>query len=1078
MSSSVEDWLRSLGFIHYTQAFLDNGYDELEICKEIGKEDLDAIGVRNFKDRTDILNAVERLKQSGTAVYFVLEGGTDSEPLQAQPERDTYLPVSLKMMLHDKLEEDKIDLTTHPYSKQDGSEGCLDTLVTLYADKFYTYEEHVLRALRILRQNKVEKEGAYDSSSSQFSAPPHSHERHSSTRHSSKSRYSDDHNEEPTSEDDVHHRSVSSEDPSSPAGRGWIPADYLDVDSPAQRGKKEKKRRKVERNTKLSRSLDSLKELHVNVEPKPRDREASSLKSKPFRFRLFHGGSKKKNHGNEIKKQPLEKKLSNQKKEDYNVLASAIKMGEEDRMALMIMVKQGELTVEEAVEQLKRYEEDSRNDDYLKPKNDFSCEDEKMGNKPKLKRGIFGKSTKRKSSSRPSSEFIASEMTTMSEEDRINLMRSVKNGEMSVEQALKRFVSYEEKHKRCDSDDASSSRPARESPRLPKSSGFSRISIKRVSGALSSASFRLSGNPALEPNSVFYTGVEGANAGGDGGSVDSSMSSGDEVLGTNDSSPAPSPKRLLANVQGVNKSPHSSSSSVESMGRADEKPVTCASPHRQPNFLSEMKAVLGKQAQSVDNIATEGVDVKLQQEQKSRQPLPGRQASLPVKETQRITPLSNPTDSLKMEPDVPARPGSTVSVPHRAPPPVPTRPSSKNFEDRRKSGDAQTDETPLSNDLGKEIKSNDPLLETKTLESAKLKNNQNRKPVLGKTKGDELSEGQGYLKPVSVEQKGDGIIGEGVKKPRHRPPPLPPRPKNSTTAREDTVARSVETQTSPPPANASQRHKDSKLAASTEEVYKVPVVHNASEKPQLKPKPKPKPRPRAKMTETQDTEDELYTAVPPPRPVEGATSEVMRTHGESSSSSMETNMDRAESKPSITKRTELGVSKNEAGDDSSPPVPAPRVKRPSHSLGEMIERKLHIERIDLTQKPYTDANGCWGVPVNLVDRYAEELRRSHEELANILERLRIRKLKKAGRTAVPCNVSELEFTRDPLGSLESMEEWLISLGLPMYITSLAEVEYDDMAAMPGMEERHFQFAGISDPRHMSRLLTSVAEMSS
>ena len=40
------------------------------------------------------------------------------------------------------------------------------------------------------------------------------------------------------------------------------PADYLDVDSPAQRGKKSKKRRKVERNTKLSRSLDSLKELH------------------------------------------------------------------------------------------------------------------------------------------------------------------------------------------------------------------------------------------------------------------------------------------------------------------------------------------------------------------------------------------------------------------------------------------------------------------------------------------------------------------------------------------------------------------------------------------------------------------------------------------------------------------------------------------------------------------------------------------------------------------------------------------------------------------------------------------------
>ena len=74
MSSSVEDWLRSLGFIHYTQAFLDNGYDELEICKEIGKEDLDAIGVRNFKDRTDILNAVERLKQSGNPIFvFIIQ---------------------------------------------------------------------------------------------------------------------------------------------------------------------------------------------------------------------------------------------------------------------------------------------------------------------------------------------------------------------------------------------------------------------------------------------------------------------------------------------------------------------------------------------------------------------------------------------------------------------------------------------------------------------------------------------------------------------------------------------------------------------------------------------------------------------------------------------------------------------------------------------------------------------------------------------------------------------------------------------------------------------------------------------
>lgn len=39
----------------------------------------------------------------------------------------------------------------------------------------------------------------------------------------------------------------------------------------------------------------------------------------------------------------------------------------------------------------------------------------------------------------------------------------------------------------------------------------------------------------------------------DGASADGSVSSGDEVLGTNDSSPAPSPKRLLANIQDLNK---------------------------------------------------------------------------------------------------------------------------------------------------------------------------------------------------------------------------------------------------------------------------------------------------------------------------------------------------------------------------------------------------------------------------------------------------------------------------------------------------------------------------------------------
>lgn len=92
------------------------------------------------------------------------------------------------------------------------------------------------------------------------------------------------------------------------------------------------------------------------MEPNPRQRESSSFKSsKSFRFKLFQGTKKKHHSVGESKKRALEKQPTNATTaKDYDLLASAIKMGEEDRKALMIMVKQGELTVEEAIDQLKQ----------------------------------------------------------------------------------------------------------------------------------------------------------------------------------------------------------------------------------------------------------------------------------------------------------------------------------------------------------------------------------------------------------------------------------------------------------------------------------------------------------------------------------------------------------------------------------------------------------------------------------------------------------------------------------------------------------------------------------------------------
>ncbi|XP_070190679.1 SAM and SH3 domain-containing protein 1-like isoform X2 [Littorina saxatilis] len=74
----VEDWLRSLNLVHYTQDFIDNGYDDLEVCKQIGEDDLDAIDVKKPSHRDKLMRAVQVLREEGgTAVYFTLEETDD-----------------------------------------------------------------------------------------------------------------------------------------------------------------------------------------------------------------------------------------------------------------------------------------------------------------------------------------------------------------------------------------------------------------------------------------------------------------------------------------------------------------------------------------------------------------------------------------------------------------------------------------------------------------------------------------------------------------------------------------------------------------------------------------------------------------------------------------------------------------------------------------------------------------------------------------------------------------------------------------------------------------------------------------
>ncbi|KAL0133694.1 hypothetical protein PUN28_000973 [Cardiocondyla obscurior] len=200
-SNIVVEWLRSLHLGQYSESFIDNGYDDLEICKQIGDPDLDAIGVFNQKHRSRLLQSVKTLREEGAAsVYFTLEETTndnscdnvsskssrtssdrppsDKETQRASPTAssssggqeltkfaDEYeegkaelvrIPrIQLRMLLQDKLRHDGIRLACQPYTTPEGERGYLEGLASRYADLFRTHYGDVLEPLEELRRRET-----------------------------------------------------------------------------------------------------------------------------------------------------------------------------------------------------------------------------------------------------------------------------------------------------------------------------------------------------------------------------------------------------------------------------------------------------------------------------------------------------------------------------------------------------------------------------------------------------------------------------------------------------------------------------------------------------------------------------------------------------------------------------------------------------------------------------------------------------------------------------------------------------------------------------------------------------------
>ncbi|XP_070834990.1 SAM and SH3 domain-containing protein 1 isoform X1 [Chaetodon trifascialis] len=191
----VLEWLSKLHLAQYVESFIDNGYDDLEVCKQIGEPDLDAIGVHIEYHRHRLLKAVQMLidedKRKAPGYYFTLEPLDPSARGQSSHSNRedncrtlgshsrttgihqascpgnhnprvtdcndfvTYPKLKLKVLIRDKLAKDGINLGEAPYTFKDGSVGNLDDLAQEYSQYYGTSLSDVCERMEELRKRKV-----------------------------------------------------------------------------------------------------------------------------------------------------------------------------------------------------------------------------------------------------------------------------------------------------------------------------------------------------------------------------------------------------------------------------------------------------------------------------------------------------------------------------------------------------------------------------------------------------------------------------------------------------------------------------------------------------------------------------------------------------------------------------------------------------------------------------------------------------------------------------------------------------------------------------------------------------------
>ncbi|XP_043399037.1 SAM and SH3 domain-containing protein 1 isoform X7 [Chelonia mydas] len=144
------------------------------------------------------------------------------------------------------------------------------------------------------------------------------------------------------------------------------------------------------------------------------------------------------------------------------------------------------------------------------------------------------------------------------------------------------------------------------------------------------------------------------------------------------------------------------------------------------------------------------------------------------------------------------------------------------------------------------------------------------------------------------------------------------------------------------------------------------------------------------------------------------------------------------------------------------------------NLEMLIENKLQTEEIDLTEEPYSDKHGRCGIPEALVQRYSEDLEQPEKDVATNMDQIRVKQLRKQHRMAIPSG-GLTEICRKPVspGQITSITAWLVSIGLPMYSSSLTEAGFNTLSKVPSLSQTCLREAGITEEKHISKLLAAA-----